>query len=86
MVRRERRGCFHMTSNNDTTVRISKDKDLELSYVKGLLSLVDKKNYSKDDIIKYALDFVLDNDEKIKQIHRSSKYYIERGRHNEIYE
>lgn len=67
--------------NKDTSVRITKHIQHQISYLKTLLNLTsDDKRFFLEDAIEYAVDFTIRNDKTLQEEHNNLRYNIERGR------
>lgn len=67
--------------NNDyTSVRIQRTTSDDLSHVRELMQMIDKRRYSKDEVIRHMMDFILENDVDLKHINNVIRWNKDRGR------
>lgn len=74
-----------MKQDNDTTVRLSKTTSDKLSRLKDMMQLIDKRDYSKSEVVEYMVKYMLENDIDLKEMDERVKYNIEKGRLYELY-
>jgi hypothetical protein len=70
----------------DTSLRLSTDINHKIVYAKRLIEITKEKHFSKEQVVEFAIDYMLDNHKELYHMNRVIKCNSDKGKINERYE